>query len=84
VIYTVPSPTYMSLSAAGVMKDPTHVALQIEGLEKSFDPIAAVRGIDLAVADGEFFTLLAPSGRGKTTIFRTIAGICRADRGRAT
>jgi spermidine/putrescine transport system ATP-binding protein len=55
--------------------------LQIEGLEKSFGPVAAVRGIDLGVAGGEFFTLLGPSGCGKTTILRTIAGIYRADRG---
>ncbi len=58
------------------------MALQIEGLEKSFGPVAAVRGIDLAVPTGEFFTLLGPSGCGKTTILRTIAGIYRADRGR--
>jgi ABC-type Fe3+/spermidine/putrescine transport system ATPase subunit len=58
------------------------MALQIEGLEKSFGLVPAVRGIDLSVAKGEFFTLLGPSGCGKTTILRTIAGIYRADRGR--
>jgi putative spermidine/putrescine transport system ATP-binding protein len=61
---------------------PKHVGLQIEGLEKSFGPVAAVCGIDLTVTTGEFFTLLGPSGCGKTTILRTIAGIYQADRGR--
>jgi putative spermidine/putrescine transport system ATP-binding protein len=61
---------------------PTRVGLQIEGLQKNFGPVAAVRGIDLTVGTGEFFTLLGPSGCGKTTILRTIAGIYPADRGR--
>ena len=35
----------------------------------------AVDGLDLHVADGEFFALLGPSGCGKTTLLRTIAGL---------
>ena len=32
------------------------------------------RGIDLEIADGEFFSMLGPSGSGKTTVLRMIAG----------
>ncbi|SDK65740.1 ABC transporter ATP-binding protein [Nonomuraea jiangxiensis] len=37
--------------------------------------VRALDGIDLTVADGEFFALLGPSGCGKTTLLRTIAGL---------
>jgi putative spermidine/putrescine transport system ATP-binding protein len=36
--------------------------------------VVAVAGIDLEIAQGEFFTLLGPSGSGKTTTLRMIAG----------
>ncbi len=42
---------------------------------------AAVLGLDLAVAAGEFVTLLGPSGCGKTTTLRLIAGYLRPDTG---
>ncbi|HET9456202.1 MAG TPA: ABC transporter ATP-binding protein [Candidatus Limnocylindrales bacterium] len=64
--------------------------LEVEGLVKRFPvagrrderSVAAVDGIDLAVAQGEFFTLLGPSGCGKTTTLRCIAGLERPDAGR--
>ena len=56
------------------------VALQ--GLRKHFGPIAAVDGIDLTIASGEFFALLGGSGCGKTTLLRTIAGLETPDAGR--
>jgi putative spermidine/putrescine transport system ATP-binding protein len=37
-------------------------------------PVTAVDGVDLDVADGEFFAMLGPSGSGKTTVLRMIAG----------
>ena len=36
--------------------------------------VAAVDGVDLEIADGEFFSMLGPSGSGKTTTLRLIAG----------
>jgi multiple sugar transport system ATP-binding protein len=36
---------------------------------------AAVRGVDLEIADGEFMVLVGPSGCGKTTLLRMIAGL---------
>jgi putative spermidine/putrescine transport system ATP-binding protein len=49
-------------------------AIRLSGLRKSFGAIEAVAGIDLDIADGEFFSMLGPSGSGKTTVLRLIAG----------
>jgi putative spermidine/putrescine transport system ATP-binding protein len=49
-------------------------AVQLQGIEKRFGDVAAVAGIDLEIADGEFFSMLGPSGSGKTTTLRMIAG----------
>jgi putative spermidine/putrescine transport system ATP-binding protein len=49
-------------------------AIRLTGLRKSFGLVEAVAGIDLSIADGEFFSLLGPSGSGKTTVLRMIAG----------
>jgi putative spermidine/putrescine transport system ATP-binding protein len=49
-------------------------AVRLEGVEKRFGDVVAVAGIDLDVADGEFFSMLGPSGSGKTTTLRMIAG----------
>jgi len=57
-------------------------ALHVQGLVKHFGDIKAVDGLDLNVADGEFFALLGPSASGKTTTFRTICGIEEADGGK--
>ena len=45
-------------------------------------PVVAVAGIDLEIADGEFFSMLGPSGSGKTTTLRMIAGFELPTRGR--
>ena len=50
--------------------------LELQNLQKTYpDGTRAVRGIDLAVAEGEFIVLLGPSGCGKTTTLRMIAGL---------
>jgi ABC-2 type transport system ATP-binding protein len=62
------------------------------GLRKSFRSrqgrevkvVEAVRGVDLAVADGEIFGFLGPNGAGKTTTLRILATLIRADGGAAT
>ncbi|TAN34650.1 ABC transporter ATP-binding protein [bacterium] len=57
-------------------------ALRLEGVRKSYGSVTAVAGVELTVAEGEFFTLLGPSGSGKTTLLRLIAGFEHADAGR--
>jgi putative spermidine/putrescine transport system ATP-binding protein len=59
-------------------------ALQLSGLVKRFGQHAAVAGVDLAVAPGEFVTLLGPSGCGKTTTLNLIAGFLTPDEGHIT
>src|ERR1700761_8057925 len=49
-------------------------AIRLTGVRKSFGAVEAVAGIDLEIADGEFFSMLGPSGSGKTTVLRMIAG----------
>jgi spermidine/putrescine transport system ATP-binding protein len=49
-------------------------AVNLEGVTKRFPGVMAVDGLDLSIADGEFFSLLGPSGCGKTTTLRMIAG----------
>lgn len=50
-------------------------------VSKSYGSVEAVRGLSLAIADGEFVVLLGPTGAGKTTTLRLIAGLERPDRG---
>ena len=53
----------------------------IKGLHKHFGSVHVVKGIDLAIADGEFAVLVGPSGCGKSTLLRTIAGLEDASAG---
>src|SRR6266705_2943774 len=56
--------------------------VQIVDLVKRFAEVTAVDGINLDVAEGEFFSLLGPSGGGKTTTLRLIAGFEQPTEGR--
>ncbi|KAA1415475.1 ABC transporter ATP-binding protein [Nocardioides humilatus] len=49
-------------------------AIAIRGLRKEFGSVTAVDGVDLDIANGEFFSMLGPSGSGKTTVLRMVAG----------
>ena len=60
------------------------MSLELVGLRKRFDAVAAVDGVSLSVERGEFVTLLGPSGCGKTTLLRIIAGILDPDDGQAS
>jgi len=57
-------------------------ALEIAGLTKRFDAVAAVDRLDLVIPQGEFHALLGPNGAGKTTTLRIVAGLLKADEGR--
>ena len=50
-------------------------AVTITGVEKWFGSTHVIRGVDIAIADGEFCVLVGPSGCGKSTLLRMIAGL---------
>ncbi|MCB1546502.1 MAG: ATP-binding cassette domain-containing protein, partial [Hyphomicrobiaceae bacterium] len=50
--------------------------LKINDVHKVYpNGVVAIRGVDLAIADGEFIVLVGPSGCGKSTLLRMIAGL---------
>ncbi|KPL52909.1 ABC transporter ATP-binding protein [Prosthecomicrobium hirschii] len=56
--------------------------IRLEGVTKRFGRTAAVEDLSLTIADGEFLVLLGPTGAGKTTALRLVAGLERPDAGR--
>jgi len=63
----------------------THSPLAIEanGIVKSFGEVRAVDGVDLAVRTGSVYGVLGPNGAGKTTTIRMLATLLRPDAGTA-
>src|SRR5918911_66791 len=55
----------------------------LRGVDKVYsNGVVALKGLDIAVRDGEFLTLLGPSGCGKSTALRLIAGLGEVSAGR--
>ncbi|MEI8293144.1 MAG: ATP-binding cassette domain-containing protein [bacterium] len=59
----------------------TH-ALHVEDLHKGFNGKSVLRGIDLEVPRGSIFTVLGPSGTGKSVFLKCLANIVQPDAGR--
>ena len=55
--------------------------VKLDGIGKSYGEQWVVRGVNLHIRRGEFFTFLGPSGCGKTTLLRIIAGFVFPDEG---
>ena len=56
--------------------------LRLEGLRAGYGPIEALRGLDLAVREGELVCLLGANGAGKSSTLRAISGLLPARAGR--
>jgi len=56
--------------------------VRLEQVTKRFGDVTAVDGLDLTIKDGEFVVLLGPTGAGKTSTLRLVAGLDKPDQGR--
>ena len=57
--------------------------IEIDGLAKSFGPVAAVRGVSLSVDKGEVLGFLGPNGAGKSTTMKMVTGYLTPSEGAA-
>jgi ABC-2 type transport system ATP-binding protein len=55
--------------------------LVVEGVEKRYGAVHALRGVDLEISSGEIVALLGPNGAGKSTLVSIIAGLIPPDAG---
>jgi branched-chain amino acid transport system ATP-binding protein len=55
--------------------------LEINDLSVSYGGLAALRGVSLAIAEGQFIAIVGPNGAGKTTLFKAISGTVPAGAG---
>jgi ABC-2 type transport system ATP-binding protein len=65
----------------------THLAgpaIHVQGLEKSYKKVKALRGVDFDVAPGSIFALLGSNGAGKTTVVNILSTLLKADAGTAS
>jgi ABC-2 type transport system ATP-binding protein len=58
-------------------------AIRVQGLEKSYEQLHVLRGVDFDVARGSIFALLGPNGAGKTTVINILSTLLKADAGTA-
>lgn len=58
------------------------VALRLEQIEKRYGPVIKLREVNLELESGMFLALIAPTGTGKTTLLRVMAGLEKPDFGR--
>lgn len=57
------------------------MSIKLTGIRKSYGSTEVVKGVDLAIEEGQFLVLLGPSGCGKTTLLRIVAGLESATQG---
>ncbi len=57
-------------------------AIVLDGLQKHYGSVHALKGVSFTVQEGEFFGLLGPNGAGKSTLISIVAGLTRYDAGR--
>ncbi|MEM9425714.1 MAG: sn-glycerol-3-phosphate ABC transporter ATP-binding protein UgpC [Pseudomonadota bacterium] len=57
-------------------------SIKLEAVEKWFEELQVIKGIDLEIDDGEFVVFVGPSGCGKSTLLRMIGGLEEISRGK--
>src|SRR5258706_15565853 len=63
-------------------RGPLMAEVRLDRVTKRFGDVAAIDDLSLDIADGELLVLLGPTGAGKTTTLRMVAGLERPDAGR--
>jgi ABC-2 type transport system ATP-binding protein len=61
-----------------------HHAIEVRDLQKSYQDLTVLRGVDFEVARGGIFALLGANGTGKTTVVRILSTLLKADAGTAS
>ncbi|WP_348674817.1 ABC transporter ATP-binding protein [uncultured Abyssibacter sp.] len=56
-------------------------AIRVEGVEKRYGALHALKGVSFGIEQGEYFGLLGPNGAGKSTLINITAGLVRASGG---
>ncbi len=57
-------------------------SLRLENVHKKYGGVEAVKGVSVECRNGEFIAILGPSGAGKTSMLRMIAGLTKIDEGK--
>src|SRR3954467_2717818 len=70
--------THAEAGTAGTAAAP---AVRLAGVTKHFGPVAAVRGLDLTIGQGEVVAFLGPNGAGKTSTIDMVLGLSRPTTG---
>ena len=55
--------------------------IELKNVNKSFGSKKVINNLDLVIPDGQILAIVGPSGGGKTTLLRTLAGLETADSG---
>ncbi|MEL5940910.1 ATP-binding cassette domain-containing protein, partial [Tetragenococcus halophilus] len=55
--------------------------LELKNISKSFGSKKIINSLDLTIPDGSILAIVGPSGGGKTTLLRTLAGLETVDSG---
>lgn len=55
--------------------------IELKKVNKSFGNKKVIDNLDLVIPDGQILAIVGPSGGGKTTLLRTLAGLETSDSG---
>ncbi len=75
------SPNSSQPSLADKKKSTTDIAIEIQGLQKTFGSNDVLKGFDLSLATGENLVVLGKSGSGKSVLIKCIVGLIEPDEG---
>src|SRR5215472_7781818 len=73
-----------SFPSSEIRPPSSDIAIEVEGLTKSFDGRVVVRGLSMRVRRGSIYGFLGPNGSGKTTTIRMLCGLLTPDSGHGT